>query len=133
MVPVAQNAWLLHFYLCFFELDYIINIVVANGDRRTSFLGNRSRLSLYGVIQTEFLVPARSKSKRNEPPSQFFFQLIGSTFKKPSINAISRLSSRSEAAPITPLNWPGRRAPTIAAVTAGFRKVQAMATSPAER
>ena len=52
------------------------------------------------------------------------------SLKKPSIKAKSSSESRYVRAPITPLTCSSRRKPTIAAVTAGLRKVHARATSP---
>ncbi len=40
---------------------------------------------------------------------------------------------RNSAAPMTPSTWSAERMPTMAAVTAGCRRVQAMATSPGVR
>src|SRR5271168_2239476 len=51
----------------------------------------------------------------------------------PSISEISLALSLSSAARITPSACLALRAPTIAPVTAGWRSVQAMATSPGER
>ena len=45
---------------------------------------------------------------------------------------MSESLNRSAAAPMTPLNWSADRKPTIAAVTAGFRNPQAIATSPGD-
>jgi len=49
------------------------------------------------------------------------------------ISATSSGVNRNSIAPITPRACSAERIPTIAAVIAGFRSVQAIATSPAER
>ncbi len=60
----------------------------------------------------------------------FLYTGQAATFaKKASISSTSRGLRRKSAAPTTPRTWPGRRAPTIAPVTAGLCSTQATATS----
>ena len=94
---------------------------------------------LEGFVETNLpqlhLFDTKEHRERPESPGRTIIIIASrkGRFERRRFRRFPPLDSRNSSAPTTPSTCSAERMPTMAAVTAGWRSVQAMATSPAVR